>query len=299
MGEGMDTENADSPGSTVEERILAVYGKLSRSERMLADVILAAPDGIAEYSSSELADDARVSKATAARFFKRLGYANYRAARLAARETRRRGSPLDALGQLTAPLEARGNFGIHLANDVENLTRTGAALPPARIDAAVRSLKDARRVFVIGFRNSYALAAYLFAVLNTVRPGVTLVGIGSLDLPELLAGLGPDDCILAIGFRRRPAILRRILATARKRQAAAILICESDKSKTARLADVVLPCHNDSAYLFDSYVAGMSVLNFLCSALAMELAAAAWQRLEDIEALHESIDDLAPGTKQG
>ena len=278
--------------SDIESRILAVYGKLSRSERLLADVILAQPGGISEYSASELADRAQVSKATAARFFRRLGYANYRAARVAARENRRRGSPLDALSELTAPLEARGSLGIHLANDIANLTRTGESVDSERINAAVRTLAGARRVFVMGFRNSYALAAYAFAVINTVRPHTTLLTPGNLDLVELLADLGPDDAILAVGFRRRPAILRQLLAVARGRSAKTLLVSDENQSRSAELADTLLLCENRGAYLFDSYVAGMSLINFLCAALAMELGPSAWSRLEAIEELHDSIEDL-------
>jgi DNA-binding MurR/RpiR family transcriptional regulator len=293
MGDTSNRKNDNlRKSSDIEPRILAAYGTLSRSERLLADAILAEPAGISEYSASELADRAGVSKATAARFFRRLGYVNYRAARVAARENRRRGSPLDALSELTAPLEARGNLGVHLANDVTNLTRTGESIDPEQINSAVQALTGARRVFVMGFRNSYSLAAYAFAVINTVRTNTVLLTQGNLDLVEPLADLCPDDAILAVGFRRRPLILRQLLSVARDRAAKIILLCDTKESKTAQLANIVLTCENRGTYLFDSYVAGMSLINFLCSALAMELGPAAWRRLDEIEKLHDSIDDL-------
>lgn len=279
--------------SGIESRILAAYGTLSRSERLLADAILNEPAGISEYSASELADRAGVSKATAARFFRRLGYANYKAARVAARDNRRWGSPLDALNELTAPLETRGNLGVHLANDVTNLTRTGESIDPEQVNSAVQALTEAPRLFVMGFRNSYSLACYAFGVINTIRPNSVMLTPGNLDLVELLADLGPDDTILAVGFRRRPLILRHLLSVAQEREAKTILLCDTQGSKTAQLASIVLTCENHGAYLFDSYVAGISLINFLCSALAMRLGPAAWQRLERIEKLHDSMDDLA------
>lgn len=295
MGHKAKRKRGDpAESSDIETRILAAYGNMSRSERLLADVILSQPGGISEYSASELADRAGVSKATAARFFRRLGYASYKAARVAARESRHRaGSPLEVLSKLTAPIEARGNLGVHLANDVANLTRTGESINPEQIGSAVRTLTEAHRVFIMGFRNSYSLAAYAFAVVNTVRPNTTLLAPGNLDLVEPLADLGPKDAILAVGFRRRPLLLRQLLTVARNRKAKTILLCDTKKSKTAALADTLLICQSRGAYLFDSYVAGTSLINFLCSTLAMELGPAAWQRLEEIELLHDSIDDLA------
>ena len=293
--DGESDSKRGKPGDStdIESRILATYGTLSRSERLLADAILAEPAGIAEYSASELADRAGVSKATAARFFRRLGYASYKMVRVAAREHRRWGSPLDALAEMTAPLETRGNLGVHLANDVTNLTRTGESIDPEQIDAAVQALMAAQRLFIMGFRNSYALAAYAFGVINTVRPNAVMLTSGNPDLVELLADLGQQDAILAVGFRRRPLILRHLLSVARERKGRTILLCDSKESKTAQLADIVLTCENQGSYLFDSYVAGMSLINFLCSALAMGLGPAAWRRLEGIEKLHESMDDLA------
>ena len=71
------------------------------------------------------------------------------------------------------------------------------------------------------------------------------------------------------------------------------MICDSGTSRTAELVDTLLLCENHGAYLFDSYVAGTSLINFLCSALALELGPAAWDRLERIEELHDRVDDLA------
>ena len=290
---GTSKQERPRNASDIESRILAIYGKLSRSERQLADVILAQPGGISEFSASELAELAKVSKATAARFFQRLGYLNYRSARVAAREYRRRGSPLDALNELSSPLEARGNFGIHLANDLANLTRTGESAAPEQIDAAVRTLSRSRRIFVVGFRNSYALAAYAFAVLNTVRANVTLLTPGNLDLVELLADIGPGDALFAIGFRRCPVILHQLLAVAQKRKAKTLLICDAEASATMQWSDIQLICDIRGTYLFDSYVSGMSMINFLCSTSALELGTSAWRRLEEIEELHESTNDLS------
>ncbi|MCB1760744.1 MAG: MurR/RpiR family transcriptional regulator [Gammaproteobacteria bacterium] len=285
--------------ASIESRIMSAYGKLSQSERRLADVILAQPGGISEFAASELAELAEVSRATTARFFQRLGYLNYRSARLSAREHRRRGSPLEAMHEPTAPLEARGNFGIHLANDLANLTRSGESIDPGEIDAAVQMLERSRRIFVVGFRNSYSLAAYAFGVLNTVRPGVILLAPGNLDVVELLADIGPGDALLAMGFRRRPTVLRQLLAAARTRQAKTLLICDNEASTTRRLADIPLVCDSRGTFLFDSYVCAMSLINFLCSSTALALGPPAWRRLEDIEKLHDTLNDLATREPDG
>ncbi|HEY0202489.1 MAG TPA: MurR/RpiR family transcriptional regulator, partial [Burkholderiaceae bacterium] len=72
--------NADLPDS-LEARIRAQYGALSAADRKLADVLVARQKDVLSYSATELAGFAGVSKASAARFFRRLGYSDFTAFR--------------------------------------------------------------------------------------------------------------------------------------------------------------------------------------------------------------------------
>jgi hypothetical protein len=46
--------------------------------------------------------------------------------------------------------------------------------------------------------------------------------------------------------------------------------------------------------MFDSYVAAVSLLNLLCSALASRLGPRAHERLSRIERLHRVLEDIEP-----
>lgn len=284
---------------SLENRVLHAYDAFSPAERRLADALIECHGDIARYSATELSQKARVSKATAARFFRKLGYDGFRQARRQALKTRPWGSPLEALAELTDPLQARGNLGRHVANDIRNLTRTAEAVSPQELDRAVNTLSAARRILVVGFRNSHSLAAYVFMILNAIKPDVQLLGTGGLASAEQLAGLGADDAILAIGFRRRPHALRQILETARARGVSSVLVADTTARKTPELADVTIACENRGAYLFDSYVSGFSILNYLCSAVALSLGDSAWLRLSEIEELHASFGDLVQPDEDG
>ena len=64
------------------------FEHLSPSERKLAELLLDRADDLLTYSASEMAAMAGVSKATAARLFRSLGYADFNEVRLQAREER-------------------------------------------------------------------------------------------------------------------------------------------------------------------------------------------------------------------
>lgn len=286
-GEG-EGEDEDS----LETRIFGAFDTFSPAERRLADALIKAHGELARYSATELSHEANVSKATTARFFQKLGYTDFRHARRQALQSRPWGSPLEALAELTEPLQGRGNLGRHVANDIRNLTETAEAIAPQDLEQAVSILAGARRILVVGFRNSHSLAAYAFMVLNSIKPDVRLLGTGGLASPEQIADLGDSDVILAVGFRRRPYALRQILETAGARGISSVLITDTTASKTSKLANVTLTCQNQGAYLFDSYVSGLTILNFLCSTVALNLGDPAWARLSEIEELHDAFGDL-------
>ncbi|PZU25593.1 MAG: MurR/RpiR family transcriptional regulator [Shinella sp.] len=277
----------------IDVRIMAIYDELTASERRLAAVVMEAQTNLASFTAGELAAKADISNATAARFFKRLGYASYNDARMHARQAEDWGSPLYELTGTGRKRLAPGDFGLHIAQDLQNLTRTAEMLSEADLEEATRILAGAKRVFVVGFRNSMALANYARGLLTNIRPDVQLLPLAGTSMGEELAGIGARDVFLVLGFRRRPLLLREIMAVVREAGASSVLIADMTAARTAQLATITLRCHNRGHSMFDSYAAPMSVINYLCSAVSQALGDAAVERLAEIEALHDRLDQLA------
>lgn len=290
--------NEQEDSRPIDVRIMAVYDDLTASERRLAAVVMEAQSNLASFTAGELAAKADISNATAARFFKRLGYASYNDARMHARQAEDWGSPLYELTGTGRKRLAPGDFGLHIAQDLQNLTRTAEMLSESDLERATAVLAGAARVFVIGFRNSMALANYARGLLTNIRPDVQLLPFAGTSMGEELAGIGEKDAFLVLGFRRRPALLREIMAVVRDAGAPSVLIADMTAARTAQLATVTLRCHNRGHSMFDSYAAPMSVINYICSAVSQALGDAAVTRLAEIERLHERLDQLAGPVQQ-
>ncbi|MDR3372898.1 MAG: MurR/RpiR family transcriptional regulator, partial [Ancalomicrobiaceae bacterium] len=258
----------DSP---IDARINAIFDSLTASEKRLAEVVIEARGNLSAFTAGELASRARVSNATAARFFQRLGYVSYNDARRATRVAHDWGSPLYELTGIGERRLVAGDFGLHIAQDLQNLARTAEMLTPAALATARDLIVGAKRLWVLGFRNSTALAGYARGLLVHVKPDVRLLPIAGQTLAEDLVGLGPDDALLILGFRRHPTILREIMLVAKEAHAPTVLIADLTASRTAQLATVTLRCHNRGHSLFDSYAAPISVINYLCSAVGLAL----------------------------
>ena len=60
----------------------------------------------------------------------------------------------------------------------------------------------------------------------------------------------------------------------------------------SRNGDAVLNCLTAGASIFDSYVSAVSIVNYLCAAVAKELGKKSRKRLEQIETLHDALGDI-------
>lgn len=261
----------DLGAGDVSARISAIFAQLTGSERRLAEVVLDASADLAALTAGELAARAGVSAATAARFFRRLGYDSYADLRRAARTVRALGSPLDELSQRSG---ARGDFAAHVAEDMDNLARLAAQIPPADLAAAIGHIAAARRIYLVGYRNSGALAGYMRGLLAHLKDDIRLLPLAGQTLAEDFAGLSADDVVVVFGFRRRPPILRDILALARDVGAPSVLIADATAARTAHLAAITLRCPNRGYSFFDSYVAPMCLANHIAAEVGVALGPA-------------------------
>jgi DNA-binding MurR/RpiR family transcriptional regulator len=87
--------------------------------------------------------------------------------------------------------------------------------------------------------------------------------------------------------------MRDVLRAAAAAKVRSVLLADPTVDECAHYASVTLRCHSRAVSLFDSYTPAMSVLNYLCSAVALELGATAEARLDRIERLHEVLGDFA------
>jgi DNA-binding MurR/RpiR family transcriptional regulator len=273
----------------LEQAIRDRYDDLPAGERKIADVLLEMRSELAAYSATELAARAGVSKATTARLVRRLGYSDYQEMRQEARAQWKNGSPL---AELPDALGHGGSLSRHLEQDLTCLTLTLGTIPPGQTEQAIDLLAKAERLWVIGFRNSHALALYARELLVQVKKDVRLLPVMGQTMAEELSALSAKDVVLALGFRRRPPVLAKILKHADEMQAPVILIGDPSLGDLAKSAAVSFRCLNRGASLFDSYVAGISLLNYLCSGAALALGEAAQQRLRRSEQLHDDFGDF-------
>lgn len=288
----MTPKNAQTNAS-LDALLRGAYNTLSTTERKLADVVIARQKDLLGYSATELASLAGVSKASAARFFRRLGFADFNAFRQHVRSLTPDPSPLsridhDRPGQPVLALAQK-----HLQEDALRLHQLRESLTDDLIRRALQLLGRARRVWVVGYRNSYMTAFYAHTLLSQVRPDVLLLNDPAGRETESLADLSARDVLLVVDFRRRTRRVEAVVAAAHTAHSQVLLLTDTQLSALATRAAVVLPCPGHQQQVFDSYVAAVSLVNYLATALAAQSRKQTRARMARIEDLHVLLNDLA------
>lgn len=274
------------------QRILDAYDDLTRGERRLADYLLETPGALASEQASAIADRAGVSKATAARFFRRLGYASFKVARDDARRKPPAPSGTEPPRTDAAP---RPDLAQHLAAEVQNLVRSAEQLRSDEVAHAVGVLARADKLWIVGFGDNYPLAHFARALLIRVRPDIRMIPIGGFPIPEEFASIHAADAMLAFGAGARTRGLRAIMRSATAAGAQVVYVTDQANRAGADAARISLRARSRGVGVFDSMTAAVSITTFLCSALAARLGESAIERLQAIERIHDEWGDLLPG----
>jgi len=276
---------------SLQVRIQSQYADLSLVDCKLADVVLAHEKDLLAYNATELAALAGVSKASTARFFKRLGFADFQAFRQHLRDGAPQPSPLHRMAQQgtrASPLQQ------HVAQDAQQLQAIADSVQDSQVQQTAKWLASASRVWVVGYRNGYMAAFYAQALLSQLRGDVQLINDGAEADAERLADIRSGDVLLAMDFRRRTRRLSQVVNIACDAGAVLVLVSDAHASALASRAQAMFVCPAGGEAVFDSYVGAISLINYLASVALTKLTPKARARMAAIEQAHAQLADLEP-----
>jgi len=272
-------------------RIQERMARLTPAETKIAAVLLENHALLETHSATELAGFAGVSKASAARFFKTLGYADFDEARMQAREERNRTQPY---AYSTAPDDRAllgRTLGEHLELELTNLRRSFEELRPDHLRETAQLLAEAPRVWCLGFGMEEGAARMARLLLARLRPNVSLLGLHSGSWAEDLAMTGPRDVLILCTLPPRPRALTALTNFARTTRMSIVTLCDHAFIPQAqRFSRVILPCHVASYGLVPTHATMLSLLRLLAISLHGQIGDAATQRSVLISDIDEELD---------
>ncbi|MCY6382360.1 MurR/RpiR family transcriptional regulator [Hoeflea prorocentri] len=267
--------------------------RLTRSEQQLAKVILEAPSLIETHTATELAQLAQVSKATAARFFRTLGYTDFEEVKVQAREERNRTQPYSYAASASKEVILGRTISEHLELELGNITRTFEEMGSGTLQQASKLIKEAPRLWFLGLGADGWCARYGRVMFSRLRHNVHLLGLADSSLAEDLAMAGPRDVIVLVAQGAQPKSLRPVLSYAKTTRVHVITLTDhTNLALTKRYSDIVLRCHIANYGLVPTYTTLVSTLRLLAISYVGLVGETAIQRMGLIGEINEELDML-------
>ena len=281
------------PGGSLEARIYEAYPGLSPTEKRLADILLEYQMELPSYTAGELAEKAAVSKSTAARLIRALGYDSYPDAKRRIREDQHWGSPQGGIERIDKEADNQVSAARMMQSDLDNIHRTIMSLDANDLDAAAEAMAKARRVWILGMRSGYGLAHHAAHYLSILRPDVQVLPTGGGSYSHDIASIREDDVLFVISFRRRPKLLPDLLKEVGAIGATTVLITDLSAAASARSSRYVFKCHCHTPAPFNSFSAAVTIINYLAWRVSSLLRKDGIDRFQRIDHLVEVLDSVS------
>lgn len=268
----------------VAERIGEQGGALTRSERLVAEVVLSRPQLVAFGTVADLAGAAGAGAATVVRLAAKLGYDGFTGLQASIRSDlgrQLRPAAERIREQSTGPLVEQQS-----AVERSNVQTSLGGIDPDALEIAATRLADpAARVLVLSGDASRGVAQQFVADLEVLRDGVILVDGNEIAVAKHLALAAPTDVLVTLDLRRYE---RWVVDAARSAAAAgtwSLALTDSVLSPLAAVADHTFVVSAASTGPFDSHVGTLAVFNLLVASVAERLREVATERIDRLEAV--------------
>ncbi len=260
--------------------------RLSKGQKLIAEYILKHYDKAAFMTADKLGTSIGVSESTVVRFASELGFSGYPKLQKSLQQLIRNKLTTVQRIELSNDYMTQENALKNvLKADIENIKATLEKINYQTFEDIVNSLFKARKIYIIGLRDSSALSEFLAFYLNLILDNVKLVAYGVSDIFEQMLNVNEQDIVIGIGFPRYAIRTIEALTFAKSKNATIVAITDSLLSPLAANADYTLVAQSNMTSFVDSLVAPLSVINALIIAVGLrekEKISNTFSTLEDI-----------------
>ncbi|SEN12273.1 MurR/RpiR family transcriptional regulator [Lihuaxuella thermophila] len=263
--------------------------ELSQAQLKVARFLETHQDTAPFLTVAQLAGQAGVGEATVVRFAHCLGFSGYSELQQSLQtQIRKRLTTVERLNlaEDRYPHKQRLAIGV-LAEDMNNIEQTMQNLDLRAFDAAVNRIHRAKSVTVVAMRSSYALGHFLTFYLQLLLKNCRLLS-DSDTMFEKLATLDHDDLVIGISFSRYTARTVQAMKFLRERGVRTIAITDTHSSPLSSVSDLTLTASSSIPSFLDSFVAPLSLINALLTAVAQHNKKEISQHLHEMEKLWEA-----------
>ncbi|MDE7017083.1 MAG: MurR/RpiR family transcriptional regulator [Lachnospiraceae bacterium] len=266
-------------------RINDHYGKMSKSQKMIATYIYDHYDQAVFMTAAKLGETLGVSESTVVRFASFIGYAGYPEFQKDLAEwVQNKINSVQKIGAKYGRSTQSEILTSVLTADIEKIKDTINNLDPVAFETAVKIILEAKNVYIMGIRSCAPLADFLHFYLQMIRENVILLRTTSVsETFEQMIRIDGNDAIIGISFPRYSMRTLKAMEFANDRNAKVITITDTVHSPMNLYSACNLLARSDMVSIVDSLVAPLSLINALVVAMCLKRPEEVKRNLKDLE----------------
>jgi DNA-binding MurR/RpiR family transcriptional regulator len=278
--------------SSLAEKLSSGFSTLTKSEKAVANYMLAHLKSLPYETAASIAESAGVSPMTVSRFLRGLGYKGLSELKEQLRNEIG-ATPLLISDRLARIRKAsRRDTKVWENFDLEVMATLGVyeLLGGATWKNAVAALVESSDVFVAGFQTIGGIASDFAARLDYLRPRARFLDGRNGTFSELLADGGAAPCLTLFEMRRYTKTSLKLAKAASSAGIPLIVVCDSHCYWARDYTDLVLMVGTQSHLFWDNQAPFLSLSNLLLDAVIAKLGDGAEPRLKRLRELQDRFE---------
>lgn len=276
-------------------RLAANGKKFTASDTVIGNYLLQHYPRSLLQNASEVASALGLNITTVTRFFAKLGYKSSKEAFADFREELEFvvDAPIDRYNAIYGMSELEeSEFNSIIEIEHKNINDTLLPINMDNLRKVAKALgKQGRKVFIIGTMKEFAMAYYLYVQLFAVKEEVFLY---QNSLANFLVGMDKNSICVFFDFRRNTNLNKKIVEYAKKCEATVVSVSDSKFSPTALLSDFQFTVAAKSTTMFDSYTAGLALIDVLMALVVDTHGDAMKTRYNKMEEIYKHFEIFIP-----
>lgn len=269
--------------------------EMSKSQRKIALYILSNTESVPFLNVSQLAKMVGVSEATVVRFATFLGFDGYSEMQRVMQEAVKKQLTTVERLKLSDDVYDKEDQAIFdmFHEDVQRIEAMAKQLDIKKFREAVDAIIQAKRIFIIANRSAVSLGTFLEFYFDLMFENAELIR-NPHGISEKLFRLDENDVVIGLSFARYTKNTVEAVSFAKDRGSTVIAITDHMLSPLIPYANIALCARSDMPSFIDSFVAPLSLINALITAVGRKKRAEIEKHLEELEAVWERFGIFSP-----
>lgn len=269
--------------------------QLTTNQMKIADFIKKMGDRILYYSETELAKELRISNATISRFWKKIGYENFKAFKSDIIQNEQIAPEKKLEHSLTQIQKQQVKIHEHLLSIMDlQITHTLEELDVKRFKEAIALMSTCRRLYIHAPSSAEGIAVLMKHRLKRFGLDIEIVPKSGHELFESLLHIQNEDVVFLFGFVSMTKEAYVILDYAKKKNYKTIIITDQLISDFQDQGDYIFYTNRGELWEFHSMIAPTFLIESFILGIGQFLEEQSLRNLEQLSELRKTYKDQLP-----